>query len=67
MIGSLSREEFSPQKCTLMLKKKGRCRMRAFQQNWTAKYLFTEVGGKAVCVVCGEQMAKFKDYGLNQH
>lgn len=41
--------DFSPQKCPLMLKKRGRCRIQAFQQNWTSKYLFTEVGGKAVC------------------
>ncbi|KAK2828937.1 hypothetical protein Q5P01_019971 [Channa striata] len=30
---------------------------RHFNKNWTAKYLFTEVGGKAVCLVCGEQIA----------
>jgi len=31
------------------------------------KYLFTEVGGKAVCLVCGEQIAVFKDYNLSRH
>ena len=31
-----------------------------------AKYLFTEVKGKAVCLVCGEQVALLKDYRLNQ-
>lgn len=33
----------------------------------TAKYLFTEVRGKAVCLVCGEQIAVFTDYNLSRH
>uniref|UniRef100_A0A1A8N5E2 Zinc finger, BED-type containing 5 n=1 Tax=Nothobranchius rachovii TaxID=451742 RepID=A0A1A8N5E2_9TELE len=28
---------------------------------------FTEVGGKAVCLVCGEEIAVFKDYNLSRH
>ncbi|XP_060929426.1 general transcription factor II-I repeat domain-containing protein 2-like [Limanda limanda] len=40
---------------------------RVFNETWTAKYLFTEVKGKAVCLVCGEQIAVFKDYNLNRH
>ena len=38
-----------------------------FNKKWTAKYLFTEVRGKAVCLVCGEQIAVFKDYNLSRH
>ncbi|KAL2079794.1 hypothetical protein ACEWY4_025538 [Coilia grayii] len=38
-----------------------------FNQTWTAKYLFTEVQGKAVCLVCGTQVAVLKDYNLNRH
>ena len=34
---------------------------------WTAKYLFSEAGGKAVCLVCGEQLAVFKDCNLSRH
>lgn len=40
---------------------------RVFNKNWTAKYLFTEVVGKAVCLVCGEQIAVFKDYNVSRH
>ena len=39
---------------------------RVFNKTWT-KYLFTEVKGKAVCLVCGVQVAVFKDYNLNRH
>lgn len=40
---------------------------RVFNKTWTAKYLFTEVKGKAVCLVCGVQVAVLKDYNLNRH
>lgn len=40
---------------------------RIFNKNWTANYFFTEVGGKAVCLVCGEEIALFKDYNLSRH
>lgn len=29
--------------------------------------MFTEVGCKPVCLVCGEQVAVFKEYNLSQH
>lgn len=51
----------SPQKCPLVIKK------RVFNKTWTTKYLFTEVRGKPVCLVCGEQIAVLKDYNLNRH
>ena len=38
-----------------------------FNKTWTVKYLFTEVKGKAVCLVCGKQVAVFKEYNLNRH
>ena len=38
----LLQDDFSPQKCLLLLVD-AKCRL--FQQNWTAKYLHTEVGG----------------------
>ncbi|KAL7851395.1 hypothetical protein AOLI_G00217510 [Acnodon oligacanthus] len=41
--------------------------MQSFNKTWTSKYLFTEVKGKAVCLVCGAQIAVFKDYSLNRH
>lgn len=40
---------------------------RVFNKAWTCKYLFTEVTGKAVYLVCGEQIAVLKDYNLNRH
>uniref|UniRef100_A0A669BDA4 SPIN-DOC-like zinc-finger domain-containing protein n=1 Tax=Oreochromis niloticus TaxID=8128 RepID=A0A669BDA4_ORENI len=40
---------------------------RVFKRTWTAKYLFTEIKGKAVCLVCGTQVAVLKDYNLNRH
>ena len=40
---------------------------KVFNQTWTSNYFFTEVKGKAVCLVCGEQVAVLKDYNLNRH
>lgn len=48
-------------------KRKVDAECRPFNKNWISKYLFTEVGGKAVCLVCGEQIAVFKDYNLSRH
>lgn len=36
-------------------------------ENRSAKYLFTEVGGQAVRLVCAEQIAEFMDDSLNRH
>lgn len=48
-------------------KRKVDAECRVFNKDWTAKYLFTEVGRKAVCLVCGEKIAVMKDYNLNRH
>ena len=40
---------------------------RVFNKTWTAKYFFTEIKGNAVCLICGTQVAVFKDYNLNRH
>lgn len=40
---------------------------RAFNKTWTAKYFFTEIKGKAVCLICGTEVAVLKDYNLNRH
>ncbi|KAF7246160.1 General transcription factor II-I repeat domain-containing protein 2B [Varanus komodoensis] len=40
---------------------------RVFNKVWMSKYFFTEIRGKAVCLVCGEQIAVLKDYNLNRH
>ena len=39
---------------------------RVFNKKWTANDFFTEVKGKAVCLICGTQVAVFKDYNLNR-
>ena len=38
-----------------------------FNKTWTVKHLFTEVKGESVCLVCGTQVAVFKEYNLNCH
>lgn len=40
---------------------------RVLNKTRTSKYLFTEVKGNAVCLVCVAQVAVFKDYNLNHH
>lgn len=35
-----------------------------FKKICTTKYLFTEVGGKAVCLVCSEKVTVFKESAL---
>lgn len=40
---------------------------RGFKKIWTTKYSFTEVGGKPVCLVCGEQVSLFKEYNVSWH
>lgn len=33
---------------------------------WTSEYVFTQVNCKALCLVCGKQVAVLKDYNLNK-
>ncbi|CAI9729984.1 Hypothetical predicted protein [Octopus vulgaris] len=40
---------------------------RVFNENWTEKYFFTNVGVKAVCLICSETVAVFKEYNLKRH
>ncbi|XP_026469377.1 general transcription factor II-I repeat domain-containing protein 2B-like [Ctenocephalides felis] len=40
---------------------------RNFNEAWTVKYLFTSINKKAVCLVCKETIAVFKEYNLNRH
>ena len=40
---------------------------RGFKKIWTTKCLFSEVGSKLVCLVCGKQVAEFKDYNVSRH
>ena len=40
---------------------------RNFNEAWTVKYLFTNIDKKAICLVCQETIAVFKEYNLNRH
>ena len=40
---------------------------RVFNEEWTVKYYFTKVGNKAICLLCGESVAAFKEYNLKRH
>ena len=48
-------------------KRKVGAECRIFKKEWTAKYFFTEVGSKAVCLLCNENMAAMKEYNINRH
>ena len=39
----------------------------AFNKEWTAKYFFTEVRSKAVCLICQETPAVFKEYNISHY
>lgn len=38
-----------------------------FNKEWTTKYFFTEVRSKAVCLICQETVAVFKEYNIGRH
>lgn len=40
---------------------------RVFKKIWTAKYFFTEIKGKLVCLIRGTQIALFQGYNWNRH
>ena len=40
---------------------------RVFNTEWTTKYFFTEVQLKAVCLICRETVAVFKEYNISRH
>ena len=40
---------------------------RVFNEQWTERYFFTDVGFKAVSLICHETVAVFKEYDLKRH
>ncbi|KAM6972592.1 general transcription factor II-I repeat domain-containing protein 2-like [Aplochiton taeniatus] len=50
-----------------MAKRKVDDENRGFQARWEAEYMFTEVKGKPVCLLCGESVAVMKEYNLRRH
>ena len=50
-----------------MAKRKVDVENRGFQARWEAEYMFTEVNGKPVCLLCEESLAVMKEYNLRRH
>lgn len=40
---------------------------RIFKDEWSWKYMFKSVPNKAVCLLCQETVAVFKEYNLRRH
>ena len=40
---------------------------RIFKDEWSWKNMFTSVSNKAVCLLCQETVAVFKEYNLRRH
>ena len=51
----------------LSKKRKVDSECRVFQEKWKEKYLFWEVGGKPVCLICSQQVAVPKEYNIRRH
>ena len=52
---------------SLSKKRKVDAECRVFQEKWTSSYLFTELNGKAVCLVCSQHVSVLKEYNLRRH
>jgi len=51
----------SPKK---MAKGKVEFENRSFQDRWEAQYMYADVNGKAVCLLCGDSVAVMKEYSI---
>ena len=45
-----------------MAKRKVDSEYRAFQNRWEAEYMFTDIAGKPVCLICGANVAVIKEF-----
>lgn len=52
---------------SLSKKRKVDIECRIFQEKWSSSYLFTEVNGEPVCLVCSQQVSVMKEYNLRRH
>ncbi|XP_039190545.1 general transcription factor II-I repeat domain-containing protein 2-like [Crotalus tigris] len=50
-----------------MAKRKVDFENRCFQKRWEAEYLFVNVENKAMCLVCGGNVAVLKEYNMRRH
>ena len=62
-VGSL----FGLEWCHGLVKRKIEEEYHVFNKQWTERYFFTDVGVKAVCLICHETVAMFKEYKLKWH
>ena len=53
--------------CHGLVKRKIEEEYHIFNKQWTERYFFTDVGVKAVCLICHETVAMFKEYKLKWH
>ncbi|XP_070761850.1 general transcription factor II-I repeat domain-containing protein 2-like [Enoplosus armatus] len=49
------------------MKRKVDTECRIFQEKWTRSYLFTEIHGKPLCLVCLQQVSVLKEYNIRRH
>ena len=40
---------------------------RAFQNRWEAEYMFIDIAGKPVCLICGGSVAVIREFNLKRH
>ena len=52
---------------SLSKKRKVDAECRLFQGKWSSSYLFTELNGKAVCLLCLQQVSVLKEYNVRRH
>lgn len=50
-----------------MAKRKVDSENRAFQNRWEAEYMFIDIAGKPVCLICGGNVAVIKEFNLRRH
>ena len=50
-----------------MAKRKVDAEKRTFQNRWDDVYLFTDIAGKPVCLICGKSVAVMKEFNLRLH
>ena len=48
-------------------KRKIDSKRRAFKSEWTSKYVSTEVGSTAVCLIGQKKIAVLKEYNIRRH
>ena len=58
---------FQPSPSANMAKRKVDSENRGFQARWEAEYMFTEVKGKPICLLCGDSVSVMKEYNLRRH